>query len=100
MKPVPRRHRKPMPKRHRSSSGQAPIEFALILPLLFLMIVNVINSGGFLFAWITVSDAARTGVQYMVMGGATVTAPKAPAAAQVARRERRSSKEFLAAAQA
>jgi hypothetical protein len=36
----------------------------------------------------------------MVMGGATVTAPKAPTAAQAARLERRSFKEFLAAAQA
>src|ERR1035441_3314163 len=100
MKPIPKRHRKPIPKSHRSSSRQALIEFALILPVLFLPIVNVINFGGMLHARICVSHAARTGVQYMVMGGATVTAPKAPTAAQAARLERRSFKEFLAAAQA
>ena len=78
MKPIPNRHRKPIPKRHRSSSGQALIEFALILPLLFLLIVNVINFGGMFFAWICVSNAARTGAQYYITGGATVGAPVPP----------------------
>jgi hypothetical protein len=43
----------------RSEQGQALIEYALLLPLLFLLIVNTVNFGGFLFAWITVSNAAR-----------------------------------------
>src|ERR1700733_4156384 len=34
--------------------GQALIEFALVLPLVFLLIVNAVNLGAFLFAWITV----------------------------------------------
>src|SRR5665811_2013729 len=85
MKPVPRRHRrmKPIPKRHRSSSGQALIEFALILPLLFLLIVNVINFGGMLYAWICVSNAARTGAQYYITAGATVGAPEQPSVPDV-----------------
>jgi Flp pilus assembly protein TadG len=69
--------------RHGGSSGQALIEFALILPLLFLLIVNVINFGGFFYAWIVVSHAARTGAQYMSMGGAYVHGPVQPSAGSV-----------------
>jgi Flp pilus assembly protein TadG len=52
----------------------------LILPLLFLLIVNVINFGGMLFAWICVSNAARTGAQYYTTAGATVGGPADPPA--------------------
>jgi Flp pilus assembly protein TadG len=71
------------PKKRRRAKGQALIEFALILPLLFLLIVNVINFGGMLFAWICVSNAARTGVQYYITAGATIGAPAPPTAATV-----------------
>src|SRR6266487_2671218 len=74
---------KPTPKRNRSCGGQALIEFSLILPLLFLLIVNVINFGGMLYAWICVSNAARTGAQYYVTGGVAVGAPAPPTAAAV-----------------
>jgi Flp pilus assembly protein TadG len=63
----------------KSSRGQALIEFALVLPLLFLLIVNVINFGGMLYAWISVSNAARLGVQYYITGSATIGAPSRPA---------------------
>jgi len=64
-------------------TGQALVEFALVLPLLFLLVVNAVNFGAFLFAWITVANSARTGAQYMVMAGATVGAPKPATAAQI-----------------
>ena len=70
-------------RNQQSSRGQALIEFALILPLLFLLIVNVINFGGFLYAWVVVSNAARTGAQYLSMGSAMVHSPTSPSAAQV-----------------
>jgi len=47
--------------------GQALIEFALLIPLVLLLAVNAVNFGGFIFAWITVANAARDGAQYMVM---------------------------------
>ena len=59
----------------RSAQGNALVEYALLLPLLFLLIVNTVNFGGFFFAWITVSNAARAGVQYAIMGGASPTEP-------------------------
>jgi Flp pilus assembly protein TadG len=54
----------------RASKGQALIEYILVLPLLFLLIVNAVNFGGFFFAWITVANAARAGADYAILGGA------------------------------
>jgi Flp pilus assembly protein TadG len=54
-----------------AEKGQALIEFALMLPLLLLLIVNVVNFGGFFYAWITVANAARAGADYAIMGGAS-----------------------------
>ena len=50
--------------------GQALVEFALILPLLFLLIVNVVNFGGYFYAWITVTHATRSAVESAVQSGA------------------------------
>lgn len=65
------------------SSGQAVVEFSMILPLIFLLIVNAINFGAFFFAWITVANAARTGCQYWALGSAAIGTPTAATAAQV-----------------
>lgn len=61
-----------------SRRGASLVELALILPLLFLLIVNAVNFGAFLHAVITVANAARTGADYMVMGGASVGGPAPP----------------------
>jgi len=63
--------------------GQSLIEFLLLFPLLFLLAVNVVNFGTFMYAWVTVSNAARGGVQYLVNGGATVYLPSNPKVSQV-----------------
>jgi Flp pilus assembly protein TadG len=55
--------------------GQALIEFALLIPLVFLLAVNAANFGGFFFAWITVAEAARAGAQYMVLSSASPGPP-------------------------
>jgi Flp pilus assembly protein TadG len=54
----------------RAAEGQALVEFALIVPFLFLLIFNVVNFGGFLYNWIGVSNAARVGAQSASMGSA------------------------------
>ena len=66
-----------------AADGQALIEFALVLPMAFLLIVNAVNFGAFLFAWISVANGARTGAQYSVMGPASVGTVAAPTPAQV-----------------
>jgi Flp pilus assembly protein TadG len=63
--------------------GQALIEMALILPLLLLLIVNVVNFGSMMYAWITVSNAARAGAQYLVTAGAVIGSPSPPSAAAI-----------------
>ena len=60
----------------RGRRGVGLVEFALVLPLLLILIVNVVNFGGFFFDWITVQNAARTGAQYAILGGVSVGAPK------------------------
>src|SRR4051794_26574796 len=51
--------------RRQRCAGQSLVECALVIPLLLLLIVNVVNFGAFLYAWITVANAARTGAQYL-----------------------------------
>ena len=63
--------------------GQALVEFALIIPLVFLLVVNAVNFGGFLFAWITVANAARDGAEYMIMSSASPGTPSPATLAQV-----------------
>lgn len=67
----------------RCESGQSLVEFALLLPLIFLLVVNAVNFGAFLYAAITIANAARAGVEYALMGGAMALAPSTPTAAQV-----------------
>lgn len=69
--------------RHHAAAGQALVEFVLIFPLLFLLIVNTVNFGAFFFAWITVANASRAGAQYWALGSAGVGTPASPTAAQV-----------------
>jgi Flp pilus assembly protein TadG len=63
--------------------GQALVEFTLMIPLVFLLAVNAVNVGGFLFAWITVANAARAGAEYMSMSSASPGAPTRATLAQI-----------------
>jgi len=67
----------------KASNGQALIEYALVLPLIFLLIVNMVNIGGFMFAWITVANASRAGANYAILGGASVGSLSQATATQV-----------------
>jgi Flp pilus assembly protein TadG len=58
--------------------GQALIEFALVVPLLFVLIAGAIDFGGLIFAWITVAHAARSVAQYAVLGNKWLGAPTVP----------------------
>ena len=70
-------------KRTSRRKGQALVEFALLVPLVFLLAVNALNFGGFLFAWITVANAARAGAEYMSMSSASPGAPAPATLAQI-----------------
>lgn len=58
-------------ERLRKNQGQALIEYILVLPMIFLLLVNVVNFGGFFYAFITVANAARAAGDYAIMGGVT-----------------------------
>jgi hypothetical protein len=64
-------------------AGQSLVEFSLILPLMFLLVMNLVNFGGLFFAWISLAGAVRTGAQYMAMSTASIGKPTAPTAGQV-----------------
>lgn len=48
--------------------GQGMVEFALILPLLLLLIFVIIELGRLFFAWMAIENAARFGARYAVTG--------------------------------
>ncbi len=48
--------------------GQGLVEFALILPLLLLVILGIIEAGWLIWAYITVQNSAREAARYAVTG--------------------------------
>jgi Flp pilus assembly protein TadG len=70
-------------KRLQAERGQALIEYILVLPIVFLLLVNLVNFGGFFFAWITVANAARAGADYAVLGGVSAGSPTSPTWSQI-----------------
>lgn len=61
-----------------SSKGQAFVEFALVLPLLLMLLMGLIDVGRIIFTYIALEDAAQEGTIYMAH-------EPAPAATVVAR---------------
>ena len=56
----------------KSQRGQSLVEFALVVPLIVLLIVNAVNFGTYLYAIITIANAARAGAEYSLIGGAMI----------------------------
>ena len=63
--------------RHRSA-GQAMVEFALVAPMLFLVILATIEAGRFVFHSELLNNAAREGARYAIVHGADSTCPSGP----------------------
>ena len=53
------------------SRGQALVEFALILPVLLLLIFGVVDAGRLIFTYNTVSNAARDGARVAIVNQST-----------------------------
>lgn len=64
-------------------AGQALVEFAVVIPLMFFLAVNAVNFVGFIFAWITVANAARAGAQYMTMSTLSPGSPTPATSGQI-----------------
>src|SRR6266566_3503548 len=67
----------------RSQRGMAMVEAVLLLPLLLLLLLNVVNFGIYIYASITVANAARTAAEYRIYNGVVVAFPATPAFSQV-----------------
>ncbi len=67
----------------KSQRGQSLVEFALVVPLIILLIVNAVNFGTYLYALITIANAARAGAEYSLIGGAMIHAPSTPTTALI-----------------
>jgi Flp pilus assembly protein TadG len=57
------------------AEGQALVEFAAIVPLLFLLIVLAMNFGGLIGAWVAVANATRAAADYAILGGTSAGSP-------------------------
>jgi uncharacterized protein (UPF0333 family) len=64
-------------------TGQAIIEYLLLLPIVLVLLLNMVNLAGFFFAWIAVSNAARAGANYAVLSGAAAGFLPTPTAGKI-----------------
>jgi Flp pilus assembly protein TadG len=60
------------------SRGQALVEFALVAPLLFLLIVGTIEAGRFIFFYEVLNNATREGARYAIVHGENSFDPTGP----------------------
>jgi hypothetical protein len=59
-------------------AGQAVVEFALIAPLLFLVMLAIFEAGRYLFFDDLLKNATREGARYAIVHGADSTCPSGP----------------------
>jgi hypothetical protein len=66
------RDRRRLPGSGNGERGSALLEYALMLPLVLLLMLNAANFAPYLVAWITLNDAARAATEYQIYNGAAV----------------------------
>ncbi len=59
---------RPMKKPGHRFKGQTIVEFALIVPIMLLVLFAIIEIARLLFAWVSIENGARFGVRYAVTG--------------------------------
>ena len=62
----------------RKSRGQALVEFAVVTPILFLLILGTIEVGRFIFHYELVNNATREGARYAIVHGSRSSCPSGP----------------------
>ena len=60
------------------SGGQALVEFSLVAPLFFLLLLAVIEGGRFIFYYEILHNATREGARYAIVHGANSYCPSGP----------------------
>lgn len=60
------------------SRGQALVEFALSVPIIFVLILGTFEAARFIFFYQLVNDAAREGARYAIVHGSRSVCPSGP----------------------
>jgi len=68
MKPLPASHSAITPPRRRRFRGQGLVEFALVLPVMLIVIFVIVELARVFHAWLAVENGARFGVRYAITG--------------------------------
>lgn len=63
--------RKARERTARDERGAAAVEFALVLPILLVLVFGIVDFGRLYFTQITLTDAAREGARVLALEGAT-----------------------------
>lgn len=70
--------RRSLPLRRNGSAGQALVEFALVAPLFFLLLLGIFEAGRFVLNLETLNNATREGARYAIVHGAKSACPSGP----------------------
>ena len=60
------------------SRGQGLVEFALVAPMVFVLILGTIEAGRFMLYYEVMNHAAREGARYAIVHGSDSTCPSGP----------------------
>ena len=63
--------------------GSTLVALALVLPFLVALMLNVANFGMYIYAWVTVNNAARALLEYRVYTGVVLGYPSPPSLTQM-----------------
>jgi len=69
--------------RKHSTQGSALVEAGIVLPLLVALMLNVANFGMYIYAWVTVNNAARALLEYRVYTGVVLGYPPSASTTQM-----------------
>ena len=67
-------------RRASRTRGQALVEFALVAPLFFLLLLVIVEGGRFIMYYQTLSNATREGARYAIVHGSNSSCPSGPMA--------------------
>ena len=62
----------------RRSRGQALVEFALVAPMLFLLLIGIFEAGRYVLFLEALNNATREGARYAIVHGANAVCPSGP----------------------
>ena len=60
------------------SRGQSLVEFTLVAPMLFILMLGTIEAGRFIFFYEVMNNATREGARYAIVHGSDATCPSGP----------------------